>query len=392
MTGYTGQPHVTADMARLFNGGMIGIGKSYVMEVGEQLRAEIVNNAEIRILSGVAIHQGCVGVTPINGYDRVTIANGAQGQNRKDLIVLRYKKDSRTQVESMSYEVIKGTPTSGTPSAPQTARGTIASGAMISDMPLYEVNISGISISSVSKIFSTVPTYPEIGDLLTGEYFNGKPKAWPSRDWLAAGQNGVYYMNPTNNPTNHPEPGKYGWMMAMDTLRVAFIYASGNMYIRMKSGSSWTGWINQMSAINSALSQMTAKLYGIGQAAEAGSWGSTWNLDGTWRTLGNKRSVDNDFYSVSGYDCAITVKKAGTYIATVQSTFFPTGDAQADHLVKKNGTPTWYTSHALHGHDYFSRVSFTADLNAGDTLSVFTRCYGSVQCNGWDIFRLVKII
>ena len=94
-----------------------------------------------------------------NGDEEVTIQNGAQGMYRSDLIVMRYKKDTSAQVESAELVVIKGKASSSTQaSVPSYVNGNILSGATQDDFPLYRVSLSGLTITSVTKLFSVSPT------------------------------------------------------------------------------------------------------------------------------------------------------------------------------------------------------------------------------------------
>ena len=78
---------------------------------------------------------------------------------RSDLIVMRYKKDTSLQVESAELVVIKGKASSSIQtSVPSYVNGNILSGATQDDFPLYRVSLSGLTITSVTKLFSVSPT------------------------------------------------------------------------------------------------------------------------------------------------------------------------------------------------------------------------------------------
>ena len=137
---------------------MIGTGK-YVLTGGNQFAAEIVSNNLIKIKSGELVNQGRHMRIPVNSYEEVTIQNGAQGMHRSDLIVMRYKKDTSAQVESAELVVIKGKASSSIQtSVPSYVNGNILSGATQDDFPLYRVSLSGLTITSVTKLFSVSPT------------------------------------------------------------------------------------------------------------------------------------------------------------------------------------------------------------------------------------------
>ena len=167
ITGYTGKPHVTAEQDRDVNEGIFDTG-SFVLKTGSQLAAELVSNNEIKVRDGVLVIQGCTAVIKKNTYDPVTIANGSQGMKRIDLIVARYNKNEETKIEEVTLKVIQGTPNASTAAVPTYKTGDIQSGDLVADMPLYKVTLDGLNVTSVDKMFTVIPTLPE----LSSNYFN----------------------------------------------------------------------------------------------------------------------------------------------------------------------------------------------------------------------------
>ena len=153
ITGYTGKPHVTAEQDRDINIGIFGKG-SCVLQTGQQLNAVVISNNEIRITDGVLIHQGCAASIKKNTTNPVTIANGSQGMKRIDLIVARYTKNTRSKVEAIEIKVIQGTPSESNPAVPSYTSGDIQGGDLTADMPLYQVEINGLTIADVKRLFT----------------------------------------------------------------------------------------------------------------------------------------------------------------------------------------------------------------------------------------------
>ena len=166
ITGYTGKPHVTAEQDRDVNEGIFDTG-SFVLKTGSQLAAELVSNNEIKVRDGVLVIQGCTAVIKKNTYDPVTIANGSQGMKRIDLIVARYNKNEETKIEEVTLKVIQGTPNASTAAVPTYKTGDIQSGDLVADMPLYKVTLDGLNVTSVDKMFTVIPTLPELSSKLT---------------------------------------------------------------------------------------------------------------------------------------------------------------------------------------------------------------------------------
>ena len=162
ITGYRGEPHITASQDRAQNQGCFGTG-SYILNVGSKLAATAYSATEIHVADGVVSHQGCVGVIDSGTYDAIEIDGGSQGYKRKDLIVCRYEKDSNTYEESLTLVAIKGTPTTGsTPATPSYVTGDIQGGDLIADMPLYEILINGVSVSSITRVANFLKTQAEL--------------------------------------------------------------------------------------------------------------------------------------------------------------------------------------------------------------------------------------
>lgn len=169
VTGHAGQGHVSSADAGRLNAGICGAGK-YVLNTGLKFAYSIESANLIRIASGDAINQGRHITIPQNTYEDANILNGTQGKTRIDVITLRYSKvtrqvDSQTvTVEEASVNVIKGTEVAAgsTPEVPAVISGNIFDGNTTDDMPLYHVLITDTSVTSVTPVFTIMPT---IGDL-----------------------------------------------------------------------------------------------------------------------------------------------------------------------------------------------------------------------------------
>lgn len=169
ITGYLGEPHITAEQDRDVNIGVVGDG-SYVMPAGQRLAAEVQTNNEVRIRDGVLIHQGCAASIKKNTYDTVTITNGSQGMKRIDLIVARYQRNVETGVESLDLIALQGTPAESDPAVPVHTEGDIQAGDAVADMPLYEVEKDGLNITRVTKVFEEVESLSSLNGKMTGAF------------------------------------------------------------------------------------------------------------------------------------------------------------------------------------------------------------------------------
>ena len=185
VTGYAGKEHVTSADAGSMNAGIVGTGR-YVMQTAEQFAAEIVSNNLIKVKSGDLMNQGRHIRIGINDYEEVTIQNGAQSVYRNDLIVMRYKKDTSTLIETAEIVVIKGT-AGATATDPTYTSGDILAGATQDDFPLYRVSINGLNIEKVTPLFSTVPNLDELNTKIDDET---KQRVYPIADGVGATRTG----------------------------------------------------------------------------------------------------------------------------------------------------------------------------------------------------------
>lgn len=161
ITGYIGEPHISSEQDRDINIGIVGEG-SYVLATGLRMEPEVQTGNEVRIKDGVIMHQGCAASIKKNTYDSVVIANGSQGMKRTDLIVARYQRDAETNIESMNWVVIQGTPAETDPVVPEYVSGDIQAGDTVADMPMYKVHLDGLNITSIEKVFTVVNGLEEL--------------------------------------------------------------------------------------------------------------------------------------------------------------------------------------------------------------------------------------
>lgn len=152
ITGYRGEPHITSQQERNVNIGIFGDGAHIVSGVDSEFGATVISANEVDIADGMIVCDGCTAEIAHGMTESMTIENGGQGEQRIDLIVARYTKDSGTGVEDMQLVVIKGTPASVFPAAPTYNTGDIADGDSPVDFPLYQVFLDGINIREVTLL------------------------------------------------------------------------------------------------------------------------------------------------------------------------------------------------------------------------------------------------
>lgn len=155
ITGYWGEPHVTAENDRGINAAIFGTGR-FVLPVGEQFKAEYIGNNTIRIYDGKLMNNGAAAGIPVGEYVDLLIANASQGMNRNDLIVFQYEQDASTLIECGTFVVVQGTETAETASDPELVQSDLLSGtAAFDQMALWRVAVSGTAISAPVQVFET---------------------------------------------------------------------------------------------------------------------------------------------------------------------------------------------------------------------------------------------
>ena len=169
VTGHSGEDHVSSADTGRFNAGVCGTGK-YVLATGSQFAYTIVSANQINIASGDAVNQGRHIIIPQNTYESAAIQNGTNGKTRIDVIALRYSKVSSggSTIETAELVVIKGAEVNvgSVPTVPAVTSGNIFEGAAQDDMPLYQVLITGTSITSVTKVFEVIRSLSTMADMI----------------------------------------------------------------------------------------------------------------------------------------------------------------------------------------------------------------------------------
>lgn len=161
MDGYADGPHVTEAQTGIANQGLYG-PDDYVLDEGKKAEAQILTNNSVRVFDATFVIQGRRDVMAANAYADVTIANGEQGMYRNDIIVRKYEKDEMTEIENTSFDVIKGTPSSGVATDPEIPTGDIRTGATMHNMALYRVKLEGLNIVALEPMFKVLYNMADI--------------------------------------------------------------------------------------------------------------------------------------------------------------------------------------------------------------------------------------
>lgn len=163
VTGHANKAHATAEQAAGLNAGILGLD-DYVLDVHDKFKLTIVSANKVTIGTGELVMQGrhVSQGTP----EDLIVTNGSQGQKRNDLIVCRYTKGSQS-VESAELVVVRGTPTTGTPTDPTLNTTSPLDGGTTYDMPLYRIPLDSITIGTPVPLFNVLRPMSDVWDSLT---------------------------------------------------------------------------------------------------------------------------------------------------------------------------------------------------------------------------------
>lgn len=150
--GHGGKPHISGDDLGDFKAGILG-DAGYVFKRANMLAATLNGANSLTVNTGS-------GVLPVSGRhfritapETVAVTSGTQGQNRNDLVVIRPSTSTEgTTVEKASVVVLRGTPTTGAAIDPKKEN---------TDLALYRLQLSGVSVSAPIALFDVMVPYNE---------------------------------------------------------------------------------------------------------------------------------------------------------------------------------------------------------------------------------------
>ena len=197
VTGHANKAHATAEQAAGLNAGILGLDDS-VLNVNDKFKITVVSANKVTIGTGELVMQGrhVSQGTP----EDLIVTNGSQGQKRNDLIVCRYAKGSQS-VESAKLVVVRGTPTTGTPTDPAVNTTSPLDGGTTYDMPLYRIPLDGITIGTPVALFNVLKPMSDVWDSLTpAEY---APYIQCAGHTVTTGDDGTFWVG-VKSPNGKP--------------------------------------------------------------------------------------------------------------------------------------------------------------------------------------------
>ena len=143
ITGKAGAPHITSSDQGAMQAGLVGNG-NYLLQGSDgkfpAVTMQSANKALVPVLNLVIEGR----YARVTAAETVTIESGVTGQNRNDLICVKYTRDSNN-IETIALAVLKGTATSGTAADPTVPSGSILNNSGTVWIPIARIPISGIT-------------------------------------------------------------------------------------------------------------------------------------------------------------------------------------------------------------------------------------------------------
>lgn len=242
VTGFKGEAHISAENWADLNRGLAGDG-SYVLPVGERFRAELVTNNLLKIYDGCGIFQGRQVVIPAGQSDEITIENGSQGEKRIDIVGVRYVKDESSKIETTESVYVKGTPAESDPVAPTLEEGNIRAGDLAATWALYQLELDGLNVVSVTPLFETLRSGAEVAEEIEALNSNMTNlmlvKSKTNTINVTAGQRGISYIT-LDDVSGYTPVISEVWSSHSTTITGDCRITSGRVYFRFDAKSAQT--------------------------------------------------------------------------------------------------------------------------------------------------------
>ncbi|MEE0714715.1 MAG: hypothetical protein U0M58_09290 [Blautia sp.] len=150
VTGFQGENHVTAEQMADFNRGIYG--KAAILPVGGKMAVEIQTANRITVKDGVAVFDGREVYIGYGKNEAVNLTSGTQGMKRNDIVVMEYKKEERSGIESVAFKVVLGTPNAAKATDPAVKDTDIRTGTSRSEKPFCRVRLNGTAIEGIDML------------------------------------------------------------------------------------------------------------------------------------------------------------------------------------------------------------------------------------------------
>ncbi len=116
-----------------------------------------VDNNTVRLSGGGVSNKGYILRIPDGETLELSVDIGDAGYNRIDTVAAVFTKGGGDVADTHVFTVIKGTPATGTPSAPSLTTSALLSQGQVNQTAVFYVNISGTEITSIVRAAAVLP-------------------------------------------------------------------------------------------------------------------------------------------------------------------------------------------------------------------------------------------
>lgn len=254
ITGRGGTDHVDSEDFGAFNAVTLGDG-TYILS-GCSMAMKTVTT--LHIAAGELLMQGRHVRIKGAGED-VDVAVGTTGYNRNDIVALHYKQEGG--IESVSVEVVAGTPSTGTASDPELGGGSILNGDAEAYAAIARVPIAGLAPSEPVVLVGGLKSNSQLAESISAL---GDSVSLLSESKAVTLQSGITYEVSGNvvivNAYNitysgnsrrfgpmpeglRPRSTRYGIVNSGSNAGIVFVDTSGNIDVWAGANGTYTGQV-----------------------------------------------------------------------------------------------------------------------------------------------------
>ena len=254
ITGRGGTDHVDSEDFGAFNAVTLGDG-TYILSGCSMVMKTATT---LHIAAGELLMQGRHVRIKGAGED-IDVAVGTTGYNRNDLVALHYKQEGG--IESVSVEVVAGTPTTGAASDPELGGGSILNGDAEAYVAIARVPIVGLAPSEPVALVGGLKSNSQIAESISviGDSVSqlSESKAVTIQSGITYEVSGnvvivnVYNITFSGSPRRfgpmptglRPRSTRYGIVNAGSNAGIVYVDTSGNIDVWAGSNGTYTGQV-----------------------------------------------------------------------------------------------------------------------------------------------------
>lgn len=333
VTGFQGKNHVTAEQMADFNRGIYG--KAAILPIGNKMAVSIQTANRITVGDGVAVFDGREIYIGYGKNEAVNLTSGTQGMKRNDIVVVEYKKEEKSGVESVAFKVVLGTPNAIKATDPVVKDVDIRTGTNNSEKPFCRIRLNGTAIEGVDMLV-------EVKEFKKHAFSN------PVKN-LAATEEGY----------------------ALDSL------------MGKELG-------DRLTAVENRVQNHYSR---TGATAYTGEYVGAWTLTTEYRDIGNARTFSDKYFEASAGNSRINIKEGGLYFITASIVVKAQQNDNMWMKILKNGAELHANITPANGYCTVE-TCVLATLSTGDWVSaqIAKSTEGiEVTCEGGGYLQIVKL-